>query len=102
MLTALAAQTPNTADGEWTGAADGLARTIFDALSARVAPYGITLDEASLRGAAVLALERLGARAPAPRLRGTFEPRPEVADAYRAAHERQRQLYRVATGADTT
>jgi gluconokinase len=80
-------------DADWCQImADALARPIE--LSA--------VDEASLRGAAVLALERLGVRAPAPRLRGTFEPRPEVADAYRAAHERQRQLYRVATGADTT
>jgi gluconokinase len=49
--------------------------------------------EASLRGAAVLTLERLGERpgeAPTGRV---VEPRPEHADAYRAARQRQRELY---------
>ena len=53
--------------------------------------------EASLRGAAVLTLERLGeqpAEAPSGRV---VEPRPEHADAYRAARERQRELYDVVT-----
>jgi sugar (pentulose or hexulose) kinase len=49
--------------------------------------------EASLRGAAVLALERLGeSPAPAP-LGHVVEPRADRAQAYRAARERQRQLY---------
>jgi gluconokinase len=55
--------------------------------------------EASLRGAAVLALERLGERpgeAPTGRV---VEPRPEHAAAYRAARERQRELYDFVTGA---
>jgi gluconokinase len=52
--------------------------------------------EASLRGAAVLVLERLGeSPAPAP-LGGVVEPRPERAEVYRAARERQRRLYDVA------
>lgn len=49
LLTALAASTPRAGDPEWTGAADGLARTIYDALTARVAPYGIHIEEVSLR-----------------------------------------------------
>jgi gluconokinase len=49
--------------------------------------------EASLRGAAVLALERLGHVAgPAPTGR-VFEPREERADAYRSGRDRQRALY---------
>jgi gluconokinase len=60
------------------------------------------VKEASLRGAAVLALERLGEEAPDPGTGKVFEPRPGAADAYRAAQERQRELYRLATGADTS
>jgi sugar (pentulose or hexulose) kinase len=53
--------------------------------------------EASLRGAAVLALERLGEMPdPAP-LGRTVEPRLDRAEAYRAARERQRRLYEAAT-----
>ena len=47
------------------------------------------VEEASARGALVLAGAELG---PAP-LGARFEPRPERADAYRAARERQRLLY---------
>jgi gluconokinase len=54
------------------------------------------VEEASARGAAVFALERLGETpAPAP-LGRRFEPRPERFDAYRAARERQRRLYALA------
>ncbi len=49
MLTALAADTPNTCDANWTGAADGLARSIYDTLDKRVAPYGIHIEEVSLQ-----------------------------------------------------
>jgi gluconokinase len=50
--------------------------------------------EGSARGAAVHALERLGARPdPAP-LGATYEPDPERAELHAAARERQRQLYR--------
>ena len=80
-------------DEEWCQVtADALARPI--ALS--------RVREASLRGAAVLALERLGESPPSPGVARTFEPRPEHAAAYRAARARQRALYPVATGADTS
>jgi gluconokinase len=81
------------ADDDWC-------QIMADALAHPVVASGV--KEASLRGAAVLVLERLGERpAPAP-LGRAFEPRPEHVDAYRAARERQRELYRAATGADTT
>jgi gluconokinase len=51
--------------------------------------------EASLRGAAVLTLERLGERPREASLGRVFEPRRERADAYRTARERQRELYEV-------
>jgi gluconokinase len=49
--------------------------------------------EASLRGAAVLALERVGERPREAPLGRVVEPRADRADAYRAARERQRRLY---------
>ena len=54
--------------------------------------------EASLRGAAVAVLERLGgtSASPAP-LAEVVEPRPERFEAHRAARERQRRLYDAAT-----
>jgi gluconokinase len=52
------------------------------------------VDEASARGAAAVALERLGATPPPPPLGRTFEPRPERFAAHRAARERRRELYR--------
>lgn len=53
------------------------------------------VDEASARGAAAVALERLGATPPPPPPLGrTFEPRPERFNAHRAARERRRELYR--------
>ena len=72
--------------------ADALARPITSS----------PVQEASLRGAAVLALERLGERAPSAETGRVFEPRPEKADAFRAARDRQRALYRAATGAETS
>jgi gluconokinase len=53
--------------------------------------------EASLRGAAVLTLERLGERPGEPPIGRIVEPRPDHADAYRAARERQRELYELVT-----
>ncbi len=67
--------------------ADALARPI------RLSAVG----QASLRGAAVLALERLGESPPPGSVGGTVEPRPDRADAYRAARERQRRLYEAVT-----
>ena len=56
-------------------------------------PVDTGYAEASLRGAAVAALERLGA-APEPAPAGpVFAPRPDRADAYRSARERHRALY---------
>ncbi len=67
--------------------ADALARPI------RVS----TVEEASLRGAAVFALERLGESPPPAPLGRSVEPRPDRAPAYRSARERQRRLYEAAT-----
>lgn len=55
------------------------------------------VKEASLRGAAVYALERLGESPPPGGLAEVFEPRLEHADAYRAARDRHRELYEAAT-----
>ena len=49
--------------------------------------------EGSARGAGVLALQRLGASPPVAEAAAPFEPRPERAEAHRAARERQRALY---------
>jgi gluconokinase len=71
-----------------------------DALGRPLTISGV--EEASLRGAAVFALERLGETpAPAP-LGRVVEPRLERADAYRAARERQLRLYEAATAAWTS
>lgn len=51
------------------------------------------VPEASLRGAAVLALEHGGHEAAAAPIAGTVEPRADRADAYRAAREEQQRLY---------
>jgi gluconokinase len=54
--------------------------------------------EASARGAAVMALERLGHRpVAAPSPAAPFIPRPERAGAYRSGRQRQRDLYRGVT-----
>jgi gluconokinase len=71
-----------------------------DALARPIVASGVR--EASLRGAAVVVLELLGEEPAAAPLGKTYEPRADHADAYRAARERQQQLYRVATGADTS
>ncbi|MCP9485657.1 MAG: FGGY-family carbohydrate kinase [Gaiellaceae bacterium MAG52_C11] len=54
------------------------------------------VDEASARGAAVLALERLGVASPPAPLGRRFEPRPERFEEHRAARERQRLLKELA------
>jgi gluconokinase len=73
---------------------------VADALGRSITASAV--KEASLRGAAVLTLERLGVTAPAPPLGRTYHPREEHAAAYLAARERQRELYRVATGDETS
>jgi gluconokinase len=69
-----------------------------DALARPVVASAV--EEASLRGAAVTTLERLGYQAaPAP-LGRVFEPREGRAGAYRSARERQQRLYEVLRGKD--
>ncbi len=52
------------------------------------------VPEGSARGAAVAALERLGASPEPAALGKAYAPRPDRADAHRAARERQCELYR--------
>jgi gluconokinase len=80
-------------DPDWVQImADALGRTITTS----------AVSEASLRGAAVVVLERLGETpAPAP-LGSAVEPRPDKAGAFRAARERQRRLYEVVTSEPTS
>ncbi|HEY2372003.1 MAG TPA: gluconokinase [Gaiellaceae bacterium] len=66
-------------------------QVIADALARPVTVSGIT--EASLRGAAVAALERTGYEVPEAPLGEVFSPREERAEAYRSARERQQRLY---------
>jgi gluconokinase len=77
-----------------TGAAlagnPGWTQILADALGR---PISQGVGEGSLRGAAVVALERLGLTPPAPPTGDVFEPRPERTEAYRVARERQRTLY---------
>ena len=67
--------------------ADGLARPVT--ISA--------VPEASLRGAAVLALARLGHEAAEAPVGEVIEPRADRADAYRSAREEQQRFYDVLT-----
>ena len=56
------------------------------------------VQEASLRGAAVAALERGGYEPPDAPLGEVFHPREERAEAYRSARERQQRLYEELSG----
>jgi gluconokinase len=58
------------------------------------------VEEASLRGAAVATLERLGHQASEAPLGEVFHPREDRADAYRSARERQQRLYEELHGQD--
>jgi len=72
------------ADPEWIQLmADALARPVTAS----------TVEEASLRGAAVATLERLGCETGEAPLGEMFHPREARADAYRSARERQQRLY---------
>jgi gluconokinase len=62
-----------------------------DALARPVAVSEV--PEASLRGAAVLALEGAGAEVAEPPIGEVVEPRADRAEAYRAAREEQQRLY---------
>jgi gluconokinase len=71
-------------DGDWV-------QIMADALARPVAVSGV--PEASLRGAAVLALERSGHKAADAPIAEVVEPRADHAEAYRAAREEQQRLY---------
>ena len=71
-------------DPEWIQlTADALARPVLES----------KVSEASLRGAAVAALERLGHEPADAPLGEVFHPREERAEAYRSARERQQRVY---------
>jgi gluconokinase len=72
------------ADPEWI-------QVMADALARPVTASAVA--EASLRGAAVAILERLGYEAPSAPLGDVFHPRESRAEAYRSARERQQRLY---------
>jgi len=80
-------------DADWVQImADALARPVT--VSA--------VREASLRGAAVVALERIGVEAESAPLGPVVQPRPGKAEAFREARERQRRLYEVVTSEPTS
>ena len=66
-----------------------------DALARPIAVSGV--PEASLRGAAVLALERRGREVGKAPITGVVEPRADRAEAYRAARAAQQKLYEALT-----
>jgi gluconokinase len=71
-----------------------------DALGRPVTTSGV--KEASLRGAAVAVLERLGETPGSAPLGPVVEPRPDKVEVFRAARERQRRLYEVVTSEPTS
>ncbi|MFL6021219.1 MAG: gluconokinase [Gaiellaceae bacterium] len=79
---------------------DDWLQVMADALGRPLTASGV--QEASLRGAAVVALERLGEQPPPAPLGRVVDPRSDRADAYRAARDRQRKLYEAATASRTS
>jgi gluconokinase len=73
-------------------------QVMADALARPVTASGV--EEASLRGAAVAVLERLGYEAGPAALGDVFHPREAWAEAYRSARERQQRLYEELRGED--
>jgi gluconokinase len=73
---------------------------VADALGRPIVTSGV--EEASLRGAAVATLERLGETPPPAPLGDVVEPRRERAAAFRRARERQRRLYEAVTSRPTS
>jgi gluconokinase len=69
-----------------------------DALARPIAVSGV--EEASLRGAAVLVLERIGYEPVTAPVSHVLQPQRERADAYRSARERQQRLYEDLRGED--
>jgi gluconokinase len=80
-------------DADWV-------QIMADALGRPITVSGVR--EASLRGAAVVALERLGVTPPPAPLGRVVEPRVDRAGPYRAARDRQRRLYEAVTAAWTS
>jgi gluconokinase len=75
-------------DPEWVQImADALARPVTTS----------TVKEASLRGAAVVVLERLGVEPAQAPLGRVVDPRSDKVEVFREARERQRRLYEVVT-----
>jgi len=68
-------------------------QVMADALARPVTVSGV--PEASLRGAAVATLDRMGYQVADAPVGEVFEPRAERADAYRSARDRQQRLYEV-------
>ena len=79
---------------------DDWLQIMADALGRPIAVSRVS--EASLRGAAIVALERLGESPPAGALGRVVDPRLDRGDAYRAARDRQRELYEAVIGSRTT
>jgi gluconokinase len=79
---------------------DDWLQIMTDALGRPVTVSGV--KEGSLRGAAVVVLERLGESPPPGALGRVVEPRLDRADAYRAARERHSELYEAAIGSLTS
>jgi gluconokinase len=83
--------------GEMVATGGGLLRDrdwiqiMADALARPIHVSGV--PEASLRGAAVLALERLGREVAEAPIDGVVKPRADRAEAYRAAREAQQKFY---------
>jgi gluconokinase len=104
MFAAVADLMPEVEDVVATGASllrdDDWLQIMADALGRPVTASGV--KEASLRGAAVVALERLGESPAAAPLGRVVEPRLDRADAYRTARDRQRKLYDAVIGSRTT
>lgn len=93
-LAEIAERMPEVAEVVVTGgamaASPAWVQLVADALERPVARTSV--HEASARGAAVIALERLGERPPEPATGEVLEPRPERRAAVREARRRQREL----------
>jgi gluconokinase len=90
---------PEVADVVATGGAllkdEDWLQIMADALARPITASAV--KEASLRGAAVRVLEREGKPVPDAPLGRVFEPREDRIEAFRAARERQRELYEAVT-----
>ena len=101
-LAAIAELLPEVEEVVATGAGllsdPGWIQIMADALARPITVSAV--EEASLRGAAVAILERLGHPPPEAQLGEVFQPREERAEAYRSARERQQRLYEELRGND--